>query len=150
MCAWSILAWHTLCVSVALFVLVEWCVYCCGLLCALSFLGICCDLVWSCCCFHVYITCEVVFFILLSCSRCCALSLACVLCVFVVFEGLAGMVMCLVLACVFAVVSSNVRFFYVVVTFVCVLCFFLFYLCACLLLACACFLFCQQPMICLF
>ena len=111
MCAWSILAWHTLCVSVALFVLVEWCVYCCGLLCALSFLGICCDLVWSCCCFHVYISCEVVFFILLSCVRCCTLSLVCVLCVFVVFEGLAGMVRCLVLACVFAVVSSNVRFF---------------------------------------
>ena len=114
----------TLCVSVAFFVLVEWCVYCCGLLCALSFLGICCDLVWSCCCFHVYISCEVVFFILLSCVRCCTLSLVCVLCVFVVFEGLAGMVMCLVLACVFAVVSSNVRFFLCCCYFVCVLCFF--------------------------
>ena len=116
MCAWSILAWHTLCVSVAFFVLVEWCVYCCGLLCVLSFLGICCDLVWSCCCFHVYISCEVVFlfcFHVLVAVHC---RWRVFLCVFVLFEGLAGMVMCLVLACVFAVVSSNFRFFYVVVT----------------------------------
>ena len=76
--SFSFLLHFTLCVSVAFFVLVEWCVYCCGLLCALSFLGICCDLVWSCCCFHVYISCEVVCFILLSCARCCTLSLACV------------------------------------------------------------------------
>ena len=124
MCAWSILAWHTLCVSVALFVLVEWCVYCCGLLCALSFLGICCDLVWSCCCFHVYISCEVVFlfcFLVLVAVHC---RWRVFLCVFVLFEGLAGMVMCLVLACVFAVVSNNVRFFLCCCYFVCVLCFF--------------------------
>ena len=94
----------TLCVSVAFFVLVDWCVYCCGRLCALSFLGICCDLVWSCCCFHVYISCEVVFlfcFHVLVVVHCCWRVF---LCVFVLFESLAGMVMCVVLACVFAVV----------------------------------------------
>ena len=51
------------------------------------------------------------------------------LCVFVLFEGLAGMVMCVVLACVFAVVSNNFRFFYVVVTLFACFAFFVLVVC---------------------